>query len=107
MEIREDEAVDELFRGQWHASASVQHYSSSKTVPQVVRPAKDHREDERLQTSARFQVTFSSSFSSSSPTPPLYHLKSIIDLTTVLFRFIQVRSRDEGTDMEVHREHSL
>lgn len=57
MEIREDEAVDELFRREWHASTSVQHYPSPKIVLQVVRPAKDHQEDERLQTSARFQVT--------------------------------------------------
>lgn len=69
MEIREDEAVDELFRGQWHASASIQHYPSPKTVSQVMRPAKDHQEDERLQTSTRFQVT-----SSSSNPPLLYHV---------------------------------
>lgn len=72
MEIREDEAVDELFRGQWHASTSIQHYPSPKTVPQVVRPAKDHQEDERLQTNARFQVMILLLSSSSS-------FKSIID----------------------------
>ena len=52
MEVRHEQAVDQLFRGRWHGSTAVQHHTDPEerlvhgpmAVPEAVRPQQGCQE---------------------------------------------------------------